>query len=467
MHNEVTRGRLLGIKEINELVGDVPPNYVILLEGPPGTGKTSFALATVYRNVVERGCKAVYVVLNEDCRKLVSVGRSIGYDLGSLNNSVDIIECPTVSDEYLVDMITEEVSKRILSGYNLVVIDSVTPILKVLGTYSKKRAWLHTVVYKIASAHEVMVILIADTLLKDDPDISLLEYLADVVIEMNYNPKSVFPRWLRIKKFRTRPALPTPIYFTLSSDGIKPINLVSKELVRKVRRRRKEIVIDSPIVKKLLGPSLKPGTQVGIVIKEPATGLGYFHQYLVLKLALEALTRGVRVGIAYYGSSRKHVLKEEEVASKLLRDKLTIVQVDFTGRQIPHHLVKDIDKPEDIDVLIVTGYEKLTEFYGIEEVNRMIATYHETDSSLGVITFRIYRISPHTPQAPSSIYSMSDVVIEVTLNEERGCFNLRVVKGAHARRPITILDTELEPAVMELRRKLEELVGFEVLPRGV
>ena len=461
---EVPRGKLLGIKEINELVGDVPPNYVILLKGPPGTGKTSFALATVFRNVVERGSKAVYVILNEDARKLVEVSRSIGYDLDSLSNSVDIVECPTVSDEYLVDMITEEISKRILNGYDLVVIDSVTPILKVLGTYAKKRAWLHTVVYKIASAQNVMVILIADTLLKDDPDMSLLEYLADVVIELNFKPESIFPRWLRIRKFRTRPALPMPIYFTLSSDGVKPINLVSKELVRKVRRRRKEIIIESPIVKKLLGPSLKPGTQIGIVIKEPATGLGYFHQYLVLKFTIEALTRGVKVGVAYYGATHKHVLKEEEIVKNLLKDNFTLVQMDSTGRQIPHHLVKNIKKPEDIDVLIVTGYEKLTEFYGIDEVNKMIATYHETDSRLGVITFRVYRVSPHSPQAPSCIYSMSDIVLEVTLNEERGCFNIRVIKGAHARRPITILDTELEPAVLELRRKLEELVGVQVLP---
>jgi len=460
--------KLFGINELDDIIGTIPSNYVILLEGKPGTGKTSLAIRTVCRNIKEVGSRVLYVTSNECVDKLKEVARSIGCDLdsGIAEGKVKVIECPTLGDEYLVEVITEEVMKHVLDGYDMVVIDSVTPLMKILGSYAKKRAWLHTVVYKIASAQNVTVLLVCDTLVKHDPDVALLEYLTDTVIKLEFNPSSVFPRSLRILKHRAKDTPSFPVYFYIASDGIHAINVVSEDFARELRARRKEIIIADEPVGKLLGSKLRPGTQVSIVIRHPATSLGLFHKYLVLKIGLESLRKGIKVGMIYFGKEKGHKLPEEEVVGEVLKDKLIEIPADITRVQAPHYWGSPISDPRLADVLVISGYERLVELYGLDEVNKMLTAYHIIDSKLGLITFRIFRTTPSVPSPPSAMMTLSDIVLEVTLNEERECFNIRVIKSEHALRPVTILDTELRYAVKKLRQEFEKSIR-ELMSEGV
>ncbi|HDD26844.1 MAG TPA: hypothetical protein ENF75_07160 [Acidilobales archaeon] len=461
---EDKNGKLFAMPELDELLGRIPNNYVLLLEGDPGTGKTSFAINMVCRNIVRLESKALYVTTNEGVDKLTIIARSIGCDLKKLEkrglrDRLKFLECVTLSDEYLIDAVSDRITKAIIEGYDMIVIDSVTPILNILGTYIKKRAWLHTLLYKIASVKNVLVILVADTLVKDDPDISLLRYLSDVVIKFRFNPKSVFPRSLEVVKFRARPTPNLPIYFIITQDGLRPINLVSDVLAQRVRRRRKTIVIDEEPAKKIFGKALVPGTQVSVIVRYPAISLGLLKDYLVLKLGIEALIKGLKVGVAYYGLRSRELLPEEELLAKALGKNCATAQVDFIKQQIPHHLVKKwISKPEEVDILIVTGYEKFAEFYGVDEVNKMLAIYHQTDSKLGVMTFRIYRVTEAKYEVPSSMLTMSNIVLEVTLSKDGKHHVIKVIRAPHITRPIEVADTELLPVVEELRIRLRELI---------
>jgi len=378
-----------------------------------------------------------------------------------------VIECPTLSDEYLVEIITEEIMKHILEGYDMVVIDSVTPLMKILSSYAKKRAWLHTVVYKIASAQDVNVLLVCDTLVEHDPDVALLEYLADAVIKLEFDPDSVFPRSLRVLKFRTKQVPSFPIYFYITPEGIHAINVVSKRFAEKLRARRKALPISEEPVYKLLGPKIRPGTQISIIVKHPATGLGLFHHYLVLKIGLESLRNNIKVGIVYFGKEKAHKLPEEGIIGEVLKDKLTEIIADVMQEQTPRYWGSPISDPRLADVLVVSGYERLVELYGLDEVNKMLTAYHVIDSKLGLITFRIFRTSPSIPNPPSAMMTLSDIVLEVTLNEERECFNIRIVKGEHALRPVTILDTELKYVVEKLRQEFESAVRESMRGEGV
>ncbi len=453
--------KVFGVVELDDIIGEIPSNYVILLEGRPGTGKTSIALMTLCRNVREGRARVLYVTSNECFNKLIEVAKSLSCDLESRvrEGKVKIIECPTLGDEYLIEMITEEIMKNVLEGYDMVIIDSVTPLMKILESYAKKRAWLHTVIYKIASAHNVSVIMVCDKLMEQDPDISLLEYLADVVVSLNYDPDAVFPRSLRVLKFRTKYVPTYPIYFDISSRGVKAINAISSALAETLRSKRKSIKINHDVPTKLFGKELKPGTQVAIIIKYPATGLGLLYPYLVLKIGLEALRNGVKVGIIYFSRRRKHLLEEEGILGRILKDRIVEIPAEVLQKQVPHYLYYSDPELGGIDVLVVTGYEKLVELYGVEEVNKMLSIYHVMDADLGITTLRIFRTSPSHPDPPSSLNALSDIVIEVTLNEERECFNLRVVKGKHILRPITILDTELRYVVESLRKEFKNAVS--------
>ncbi len=462
-------GKVFGMSELDDIIGEIPSNYVVLLEGRPGTGKTSLALMTLCRNVREGRARVLYVTSNECSNKLIKVAKSLGCDLESRirEGKVKVIECPTLGDEYLIEVVTEEIMKNVLEGYDMVIIDSVTPLMKILESYAKKRAWLHTVIYKIASAQNVLVMMVCDKLTEQDPDISLLEYLADVVVSLSYDPDAVFPRRLRILKFRTRFVPTYPIYFDISSRGVRAINAISKSVVERLRSKRKPIRIEDDAPTKLFGKELEPGTQIAIIVKYPASGMGLLYPYLVLRIGLEALRGNVKVGVIYYGRRRgEHILREEGILGELLKDRIVEIPAEVTQKQVPHYLYYSDPELGGIDVLTVTGYEKLIELYGLEEINKMLSIYHVMDSSLGITALRVFRTSPSYPDPPPALNTLSDIVIEVTLNEERECFNLRVVKGRHILRPITILDTELKYVVERLRREFMSAVSTIRRERG-
>ncbi len=442
---------------------------MILVKGDPGTGKTSFTLCSVCRNV-RAGSKVLYVTTNESVNKLKQVARSLGCDIGRRisEGSIKIIECPTIGDEYLIELITEEVMKGVMEGYDIVVLDSVTPLMKILNTYAKKRAWLHTVIYKIASTRDVNVFLICDTLRRDDPDVALLEYLADVVVSLEYRQESIFPRRLRISKFRTKPVPSTPVYFTLSERGFTAINVVNEEEAESLRASKPPLEITEEPVDKLFGRVVPPGTQISVIVKHPASGLGLLHRYLTFKLGIEALRRdGLKLGLVYYGKAKPHAVQEEEILMEALKDRFVELPTDITLKQMPCFLMKRECNPKSMWFLIVSGCEKLIETYGLRGLNEMLTVYHLLDAKLGVTTLRVFRTTPSTPAPPSSMMTLSDIVIEVSLNEERGCYNLRLVKGRHALRPITILDTELSHAVAELRREFMRVWNRRKAGRGV
>lgn len=447
-----------GIPELDELVGELPSGYVVLIEGKPGSGKTSFTIATICRNMDERGSSVFYVTTNETLRKLKELAKSVGCDLDKFinNGKLRILEAPMFSDRELIEFISNEVTKAVIQGYDTVVIDSVTPLIKLLDKYAEKRAWLHTIIYKLASLQGANVLMICDNLLNEDPDVALLEYLVDVVIKLDYKPNAIFPRSLSFFKFRTRPIPSIPVYFEFVPTGIRAINVVSKKLCKYAKPRRKTIKITEKPAMELFGNQIKPGTQIGIIVKYPATSPGYLIKYLLYKLGLEAINEKIDVGLIYFGNDEeiRFLYETGNKVMELLRDRIALISIDLMWRQLPHYMRDYPVRPEGLDVLFVMGYEKLINLYGMDELSKMLSTYHYVDKELGITSIRLFRTSSSYPDPPPSLILLGDLVIEATLNEQANRFDLKVLKGAHTIRPITISDTDLLPAIKDLENEI-------------
>lgn len=68
----------------NVLEGGLPENHIYLVEGEPGTGKTTLALQFLLEGV-ERGESVLYVTLSETKNELINVARSHRWSLDGLN----------------------------------------------------------------------------------------------------------------------------------------------------------------------------------------------------------------------------------------------------------------------------------------------------------------------------------------------------------------------------------------------
>ena len=80
------------------LSGGLPPNHLYLIDGDPGTGKTTFALQFLLQGMA-RGERCLYVTLSESRIELRDVARSHGWDI----DGIDVYELgalPEVAEDY-------------------------------------------------------------------------------------------------------------------------------------------------------------------------------------------------------------------------------------------------------------------------------------------------------------------------------------------------------------------------------
>jgi len=93
---EIPRART-GVRGLDDILGGgLPTNHLYLLEGEPGTGKTTIALQFLLEGV-SKGERGLYVTLSESAAELKAVASSHGWDL-------DGIEIFELSKDSAVDM---------------------------------------------------------------------------------------------------------------------------------------------------------------------------------------------------------------------------------------------------------------------------------------------------------------------------------------------------------------------------
>src|SRR5246500_3771778 len=85
IRTEASRPRLktgtCGLDDV--LHGGLPSNHLYLIEGDPGTGKTTLALQFLLEGV-RLGQKGLYVTLSESKRELLGVAESHGWSLDNI-----------------------------------------------------------------------------------------------------------------------------------------------------------------------------------------------------------------------------------------------------------------------------------------------------------------------------------------------------------------------------------------------
>lgn len=114
-----------GIVGLDTLIqGGFPKNYLIMVSGAPGTGKTILSMQFLYEGA-KRGDKGLYIVFEQSVNDLIVQGELFGWDMQSLIASGNLkLVSMSVEDTHLDDIIRE-----IKQGYKRVVVDSLSAIL--------------------------------------------------------------------------------------------------------------------------------------------------------------------------------------------------------------------------------------------------------------------------------------------------------------------------------------------------
>ena len=125
---EIPRART-GVQGLDAILGGgLPTNHLYLLEGEPGTGKTTVALQFLLEGV-SKGERGLYVTLSESAAELKAVASSHGWDL-------DGIEIFELSKDSAVDM---EEGYTIFHPAEVELQQTVDEVLKAVERYNPSR----------------------------------------------------------------------------------------------------------------------------------------------------------------------------------------------------------------------------------------------------------------------------------------------------------------------------------------
>ncbi len=191
-----------GIPGLDDLIGGgIPKGNVVLISGPPGTGKSTFGLQFLMDGA-EEGENGVYVSLGEERERIIRNVREFGWDI---DEHIDEDRVEIMSPElYKYDTLLRDIKKvsRDMDA-DLFVLDSVT----VLKSYFDDDFTIRRKIMdlkKLFESMELTTFMTAESAHTAHRNvIGVEEYVVDGVIEMYYDrEEDQFQRYLAVKKLR-------------------------------------------------------------------------------------------------------------------------------------------------------------------------------------------------------------------------------------------------------------------------
>lgn len=215
-----------GIRGLDHLLGGgIVRGNSLLIEGPPGSGKTTFAIRSLYQGVVEYDEPGLILTFEEFPRQIYQEAAAFGMDLGALEKSgkLRVVWTPPerilqgfTGNSDLVDNIIQEMGVRRL------VIDSITHFKRVAHSEVELRESLAEIL-KVLKLKGINAILVKELERMDDATIAFEEYLVDAslrVLNRSAQLGGANERFLEIRKTRGQDHLSGLHPFELGADGV-------------------------------------------------------------------------------------------------------------------------------------------------------------------------------------------------------------------------------------------------------
>jgi len=196
---------IIGVKQFLEKHVPGFHNYpsLLLIEGPPGSGKTILASSICY-NAMLNNQKCLYVSLVESKEKYYTFMKTIGIDLKTMedNGLFEYVYLPISSD---IEAFTNTLQNYIYDYKPfIIVIDTINSLLKALASDFEKRAYLQNFFASIPHMMNSRLILVYES--EEHRIHADIEYVVDTIIKLDYKISGRVPsRIAKIVKSRGSP----------------------------------------------------------------------------------------------------------------------------------------------------------------------------------------------------------------------------------------------------------------------
>jgi circadian clock protein KaiC len=359
----------IGIEGLDDILsGGFTRDRLFLVEGMPGSGKTTLAMQFLLAGAAA-GETVLYVTLSETADELRGIADSHGWNLESVHvreltpseDELETSEQNTLFHPSELELV--DTTKRILADVEelkplRVVFDSLSELRLLAGTALRYRRQILALKHFFARRRCTVVLL--DDLTSSDRDLQMQSIAHGVVLLEQTNPQyGAERRRLRVVKYRGVQFRGGFHDYVIRRGGIQVFpRLVAAEHRAPTERRR--IASDIRELDSLLGGGIEEGTSTLIV---GAAGTG--KSTLAAQFVVAAATRGSRCALFAFDENAQTLLTRcaalgVDLERHLTAGTVTLQQVDpaeLTPGELIHSMCRAVDEGARIVVIdSLNGY---------------------------------------------------------------------------------------------------------------
>ena len=467
---------MIGVPGMDDILcGGLAAGRVFLVEGSPGTGKTTTAIQFLLTGAAA-GERGLYITLSETEDELRESALSHGHDIGDCFEIFELVPPETLIDAeqqqsllYSSDLELGETTRSIFEAFERVkpqrvVLDSLSEIRLLAQSSLRYRRQILALKHYFARAGATVMLL--DDLTTDTLD-KTVHSVAHGVIRLEelapeYGPER---RRLRVVKFRGRQFRGGYHDFIIEKGGVRVFpRLISSEHHREFARV--PLPSDSPELDQLLGGGVERGSST-LILGPAGTG----KSLLSLTFAIAAARRGEKSALFVFDeelgllTQRAKALKID-LAGMIERRELFVQQVDAAELSPGQftHMVRDLVEREGVLTVIVdslNGYQA-----SMPEERALILHMHELLQYLnrqGATTF--LTVAQHglvgDMKSPVDVTYLADTVVLLRYFEAVGRVKraISVIKKRTGAHEDTIREYRISAAGMTLGEPLSDFQG--------
>jgi len=264
-----------GIAELDLILGGgLEPGSVVVMAGPPGTGKTILAQQICFANATAEHKAVYYTTLSEPHSKIVEhLAPFSFFDLDALGPKIEFLHLGDFLDHARTDglepLVAEVVRKANDDSPSIVVIDSVK-MLRDFTTEPDLRMTLYRLTSRVA--HSKTVLLLLGEYTPQEMESGAEFSLADGILQLAYQPREpVDRRWIRVVKLRGRPYLEGKHTFHIGPDGFQVFPRVETIGPAEIPLLSGRIDPGIPGMKELMGGGIPRGDST-LILGQPGAG---------------------------------------------------------------------------------------------------------------------------------------------------------------------------------------------------